>query len=54
MNDNFIYYSTDINKEFISKAFTFFHNWGAEINLNQEEINYLAKYPESFNCNIIH
>jgi len=50
MNDNFVYYTTGINKEFISKAFTFFQNWGTEIVLNQEEIKYLAEYPQSFNC----
>jgi len=54
MNHNFIFYTTDINKEFISKAFTFFKNWGIGINLKQEEINYLAEYPESFKCNKIH
>jgi len=43
-------YSTNINKEFISKAFTFFKGWGINIELKEIEIDYLAKYPESFKC----
>jgi choloylglycine hydrolase len=43
-------YTTDINKEFISKAFTFFKGWGINIELKETEIDYLAKYPESFKC----
>jgi hypothetical protein len=43
-------YSTVVNKEYISKAFTFFKNWGIPIDLKEEELEYLAKYPESFKC----
>ena len=43
-------YSTAINKEYISKAFTFFKNWGIPIELTQERLEYLAKYPETFKC----
>ena len=50
VNQYFIEYTTDINKEFISKAFTFFKNWGTDITIKDEEMNYLAKYPESFRC----
>jgi choloylglycine hydrolase len=44
----FIPYSTDINKEFINKAFTFYKGWGLNIELSEDDINSLAKYPESF------
>ena len=54
VNQNFVPYTTDINKEYISRAFTFFKKWGIGINLKQEDIDYLAKYPEGFNCNKIH
>jgi penicillin V acylase-like amidase (Ntn superfamily) len=50
VNQYFVDYSTNINKEFIAKAFTFFKAWGININLTEEEIDYLAKYPESFRC----
>lgn len=50
VNQNFSDYSTDINQEFISKAFSFFKNWGIPITLEDEEIDYLAKYPASFRC----
>ncbi len=50
VNEYFVNYSTGINKEFISKAFTFFKNWGIPIELNEEELNHLAKYPETFKC----
>jgi choloylglycine hydrolase len=50
VNQYFIPYSTDINKEFINKAFTFYKGWGLNIELKPDEIDYLAKYPESFNC----
>lgn len=43
-------YSTSINKEFIAKTFTFFKGWGINVNLKDEELDYLAKYPESFQC----
>ena len=42
--------TTDINKEFITKAFDFYKGWGLNIELKPEEIDYLAKYPESFRC----
>jgi len=34
MSPNFIEYSSIINKDFISKAFTFFKGWGINININ--------------------
>jgi len=50
VNQYLVNYSTSINKEFISKAFTFFKGWGINIELKETEIDYLAKYPESFKC----
>jgi hypothetical protein len=50
VNQYFMSYSTVVNKEYISKAFTFFKNWGIPIDLKEEELEYLAKYPESFKC----
>jgi Linear amide C-N hydrolases, choloylglycine hydrolase family len=46
----FIEYSTDINRDFISKAFTFFKGWGINIDLKDESVDFLSKYPESFKC----
>ena len=46
----FVNYTTDINKEFITKAFTFYKGWGLNIELKPGELDYLAKYPESFKC----
>lgn len=50
VNQYFVNYSTDINREFISKAFTFYRGWGLNIELKEEELESLAKYPESFKC----
>lgn len=50
VDNQFINYSTEINKEYITNAFTFFNNWGFNLNLGSEQIEYLAKYPESFIC----
>jgi choloylglycine hydrolase len=50
VNRYFVNYSTSINKEFIAKAFTFFKGWGLNIVLKDEELDYLAKYPETFKC----
>ena len=50
MSPNFIEYSSIINKDFISKAFTFFKGWGININITEGEIDFLSKYPESFRC----
>jgi penicillin V acylase-like amidase (Ntn superfamily) len=50
INPYFEDYSTKVNKEFISKAFTFYRGWGIPINVNDAELEYLAKYPESFKC----
>jgi hypothetical protein len=50
VNKYFIPYSTDINKEFIDKAFTFYKGWGLNIELKEDDLNSLAKYPESFKC----
>jgi hypothetical protein len=50
MSPHFIDYSSILNKDFISKAFTFFKSWGININITEEEIDFLSKYPESFKC----
>ncbi len=50
VNQYFSDYSVSINKEYIAKAFSFFKAWGINIQLKEEEIDYLAKYPESFRC----
>ena len=50
VNQYFIPYSTDINKEFIDKAFTFYKGWGLNIEPKEDELDSLAKYPESFKC----
>ncbi|MCF8316924.1 MAG: linear amide C-N hydrolase [Ignavibacteriales bacterium] len=50
VNAYFIDYTKEINKEYITKAFTFYKNWGASVELNEDEMNYLADYPESFKC----
>jgi choloylglycine hydrolase len=50
VDNHFINYSTEINKKCISEAFTFFKNWGFNLNIGAEQIDYLAKYPESFIC----
>jgi len=50
VNSYFQKYTTNINKEYISKAFDYFWRLGVPIHLSDEELNYLAKYPESFKC----
>src|SRR5674476_1382301 len=50
MSPHFVEYSSNINRDFISKAFTFFNGWGININLTEQEIDFLSKYPESFKC----
>jgi hypothetical protein len=50
VNQYFVNYSTDINREFIAKAFTFYKGWGLNIELKEEELDSLAKYPETFKC----
>jgi penicillin V acylase-like amidase (Ntn superfamily) len=50
VNSYFTEYTTDINKKYISKAFDYFWRFGVPINISDEELNYLAKYPENFNC----
>jgi len=50
VNQYFVDYSTSINKQIIAKTFTFFKDWGINITLKNEEIDYLAKFPESFKC----
>jgi hypothetical protein len=52
VNQSFVNYSTDINREFIAKAFSFFKGWGIPIELSVQQQEYLAKYPESFRCQI--
>jgi hypothetical protein len=53
VNQYLVNYSTSINKQFISKVFTFFKGLGINIELKETEINYLAEYPESFKC-VVH
>lgn len=43
-------YTTDINKEYISRAFDYFWRLGVPIHISDEEMDSLAKYPESFRC----
>ena len=50
VNQYFVPYSTDINREFIVKVFTFYKGWGLDIELKEDEMEYLAKYPESLKC----
>lgn len=50
VNKYYVPYSTDINKEFISRAFTFDKEWGLNIDLKEDDLNSLAKYPETFKC----
>ncbi len=50
VNSYFQKYTTNINKEYISKAFDYFWRLGVPIKISAEELDYLAKYPESFNC----
>jgi choloylglycine hydrolase len=50
VNQYLVNYSTALNKEFIVKAFAFYKGWGINISLKDEELDYLAKYPESFKC----
>lgn len=50
VDNQFINYSSEINKKYITEAFTFFKNWGYDLNIGSEQIDYLAKYPESFVC----
>lgn len=50
VNHYFIPYSTEVNKAFIDKAFTFYKGWGLNIELKEDELDSLAKYPETFKC----
>ncbi|MEE4177832.1 MAG: linear amide C-N hydrolase [Bacteroides sp.] len=50
VDNQFVNYSTEINKAFITEAFTFFKDWGFDLNMSSEQIDYLAKYPETFVC----
>jgi penicillin V acylase-like amidase (Ntn superfamily) len=50
VNSYFEKYTTNINKEYISKAFDYFWRLGVPIHISNEELNDLAKYPESFRC----
>jgi penicillin V acylase-like amidase (Ntn superfamily) len=50
VNSYFNKYTTNINKQYISKAFDYFWRLGVPIQISDEELNYLAKYPESFRC----
>jgi penicillin V acylase-like amidase (Ntn superfamily) len=50
INSSFTEYTTEINKKYISKAFDYFWRLGVPIHISDEEINSLAKYPESFKC----
>lgn len=50
VNSYFQEYTTNVNKEYISRAFDYFWRMGIPIQISDEELNYLAKYPESFKC----
>lgn len=50
VNSYFQLYTTNTNKKYISKAFDYFWRLGIPIKVSDEELNYLAKYPESFQC----
>lgn len=50
LNSYFTEYTTDINKKYIFIAFDYFSRCGLPIKISDEDLNYLAKYPESFNC----
>jgi penicillin V acylase-like amidase (Ntn superfamily) len=50
LNMYFQNYTTDINREYILKAFDFYKGWGLNIELKNDELESLAKYPESFQC----
>ncbi len=50
VDNQFTNYSSGINKAYITEAFTFFKDWGFNLNIGSEQIDYLAKYPESFIC----
>ena len=50
MDNQFVPYTTKINKEYITKAFKFFKDWGTGINISPQQIDELSKYPDSFQC----
>jgi hypothetical protein len=50
VDSQFINYTTETNKEYINQTFKFFKDWGFNLNVGSEQIDYLAKYPESFKC----
>jgi len=47
-NPYYIDYSTEINKESIFQAFAFFKAWGITIDVSENDLISLSKYPESF------
>jgi hypothetical protein len=51
MNEFFVDYSTEINKEFIFKAFAFMKKMNLLTHITDEGLIGLAEYPESFTCN---
>lgn len=50
VDNQFVPYTTQINKEYITKAFKFFKDWGIGINISPKQIDALSKYPGSFQC----
>ncbi len=50
VDDQFIDYTTELNKWYINQTFRFFRDWGFNLNIGSEQIDYLASYPESFIC----
>jgi len=50
VNKYFKNYTTALNKKYIEMAFDYFWKMGVPIKLTKEELNDLAKYPESFVC----
>lgn len=53
VNPYFVDYSTAINRDFIGRAFAFFKGWGVPISLKDEDMDNLAKYPDSFKCRVV-
>jgi choloylglycine hydrolase len=51
VNDHFVDYTTEINKEFIFKAFKYLQKMDLFTNITDDDLNDLAEYPESFICN---
>jgi Linear amide C-N hydrolases, choloylglycine hydrolase family len=49
-NSHFADYSTEVNRDLVFRTFTFFRQWGIPVDLTDEDLTGLARYPESFRC----